>query len=277
MYQLCAMNGHYRFYELDVFFDEIQKAGFVNAELWTSPHHYFVDYQQYDDPVKLRHLAESHQVKIRCICPEQTNPKPNNVAVKGKAAKERVYAYYRNIVDAAKEAGADKVLITPGWAYYSEAVEEARKRSVEMLSRVSEYAAQKQILLVMEALQPNESRIANTAADLKALKQMVGNDNLKICLDLGAMARMGESIDDYFEVFKKDVAHCHFVDGAPVGHLAWGDGERSMKDDLEAFGRNGYEGLLSLESVNDRYYEKPYLADQKTMELFMKNQGEKGI
>ena len=46
---------------------------------------------------------------------------------------------------------------------------------------------------------------------------------------------------------------------------------------LEAFGRNGYEGLLSLESVNDRYYEKPYLADQKTMELFMKNQGEKGI
>ena len=261
MYQLCAMNGHYRFYELDVFFDEIQKAGFVNAELWTSPHHYFVDYQQYDDPVKLRHLAESHQVKIRCICPEQTNPKPNNVAVKGKAAKERVYAYYRNIVDAAKEAGADKVLITPGWAYYSEAVEEARKRSVEMLSRVSEYAAQKQILLVMEALQPDESRIANTAADLKALKQMVGNDNLKICL----------------EVFKKDVAHCHFVDGAPVGHLAWGDGERSMKDDLEAFGRNGYEGLLSLESVNDRYYEKPYLADQKTMELFMKNQGEKGI
>ena len=146
-----------------------------------------------------------------------------------------------------------------------------------MLSRVSEYAAQKQILLVMEALQPDESRIANTAADLKALKQMVGNDNLKICLDLGAMARMGESIDDYFEVFKKDVAHCHFVDGAPVGHLAWGDGERSMKDDLEAFGRNGYEGLLSLESVNDRYYEKPYLADQKTMELFMKNQGEKGI
>lgn len=277
MYKLCAMNGHYRFYELKTFFEEIQKVGFTDAELWTSPHHFFIDYRQYDDPAELKQLADSHQVKIRCICPEQTNPKPNNVAVKGAAAKERVYAYYKNVIDTARAVEADKVLITPGWAYYSEPVEEARKRSVEMLSRVSEYAAKNHIRLAMEALQPDESRIANTTAELQELRELVGNENLKICLDLGAMARAGESIDDYFRVFGKDMIHCHFVDGAPVGHLAWGDGRRSMKEDLEAFRRNGYEGLLSLESVNDWYYEKPYLADQKTMRLFIRNQEEMGI
>ena len=46
------------------------------------------------------------------------------------------------------------------------------------------------------------------------------------------------------------------------------DGTRDLKQDLLDLEANGYDGYLSLESVNSRYYEKPWTAEEKTLSAF---------
>mgnify|MGYP000252476738 CR=1 FL=1 len=57
----------------------------------------------------------------------------------------------------------------------------------------------------MEALQPDESILVNNVRDLYRFKKEVARDNLKICIDFGAMARAEDTIYDYFKVFKNDI------------------------------------------------------------------------
>ncbi|MEF9920227.1 MAG: sugar phosphate isomerase/epimerase family protein [Erysipelotrichaceae bacterium] len=267
-FKLSAMNCHYRFYEFEYFFATAKELGFKEVEIWTSPHHYFVDYNGYEDPDKLRTLADKYGVKIICLCPEQTNPKPNNMAAKDENQKVRVRKYFKNMIDIADTLKIKKVLVTSGWAFYNEVREDAWKRSVTMMRELCSYALSKNITLCIEALQPYESRLVTDTVTMKQYLDDVLAANLKVCIDMGAMAKAEETIDDYFKMFKEDVVHVHFVDGHPCGHLAWGDGTRNMKEDLQALENHDYQGYLSLENATDRYYENPKKADKQSKYLF---------
>ena len=157
-----------------------------------------------------------------------------------------------------------------GWAYYDESKEDAWNRSVEMMRKVCDYAKANDILVAIEALQPDESVLVNSVEQLKAYLDAVNHPQLKVCIDFGAMARVNNTIQDYFDAFGKDVIHTHFVDGKPTGHLAWSDGTRDLKQDLLDLEANGYHGYLSLETATSRYYEKPWVAEQTTLKAFEK-------
>lgn len=69
------------------------------------------------------------------------------------------------------------------------------------------------------------------------------------------MVAAGETISDYTS--KGDLHHVHFVDGAPTGHLAWGDGELPLDEYLSDLAAANYDGFLSLETIADRYWLDP--------------------
>lgn len=267
---VCAMNCHYRFYTLEDFFKKSFENGFQYVELWTGPMHFYLDCNGYDPVENLRQLERKYKLKVIGVCPEQTNPKPNNMAAKSTEEQERVFAYFKNAIDIAYEINANQVVVTSGWAYLSENKDEAKQRSAKMLNRLAQYGASKNIPLAIEALQPMESVLVNTISDLKGFLDLVNHDNLKICLDFGAMAKAKENVNDYFEAFGTRVIHCHFVDGNPTGHMAWGDGTRCMSQDLNTLEKYNYTGLLSFEIVNRVYYRKPFEADKKSKFLFDK-------
>ncbi|MEE0989674.1 MAG: sugar phosphate isomerase/epimerase family protein [Kandleria vitulina] len=267
---VSAMNCHYRFYTLEDFFWYAHKNGFENVEIWTGPMHFYLDYRTHTSIDVLRNLEKKYKIKVIGICPEQTNPKPNNMCVKDKKDQERVFSYFKNAIDVASEIKANQVVVTSGWAYYSEDAHEALIRSAQMMRRLAAYAEEKDVYLAIEALQPRESILVNTIADLKTYLNLVNHDNLKICLDLGAMAKANESISEYFDTFQDRIKHCHFVDGKPIGHLAWGDGDRDIFADLNDFAHYNYQGYLSFEIVNQKYYQEPYFADYKSIQLFNK-------
>lgn len=273
--RLCAMNCHYRFYELEEFFRHAHINGIKYVELWTGPMHFFVDYKQHDDVEILKLLSEKYKIKIIGLCPEQTNPKPNNIAVKSVIGKQNVYKYYKQIIDIADKIGCKQVLVTSGWAYYNEPIEDAWNRSVSMMKRIAEYSKKKDIMLVLEALQIDESLLVNSVNDIKRYREDVNSGNLKVCIDFGAMSRAQNTIEEYFETFGDDVRHIHFVDGKPTGHLAWSDGDRDLEKDLNDLQRYNYNGFLSLETATQRYYEKPWIAEEKTISTFEKLEGEK--
>ncbi|MFV0379999.1 MAG: sugar phosphate isomerase/epimerase family protein [Anaerorhabdus sp.] len=272
--KISAMNTHYRFYDLDYFFRETSKIGFKYCEIWTSPHHFCVNYEGYDDVNCLISLENKYHMKIICICPEQTNPKPHNIAERDIEKQKRTLKYFKNIIDVSCKVKCNKVVITSGWAYYNEDKELAYKRSVAMMRKICEYAESLSVYLALEALQPDESVLVNNINDIRKYISDVNSNNLKVCIDLGAMARADETLEEYFKAFESDIIHIHFVDGKPFGHLAWGDGKRDIKKDLSSIAYYNYQGFLSLENATSRYFENPVIADCKSYKLYKENGGE---
>ncbi|MDO4605162.1 MAG: TIM barrel protein [Helcococcus sp.] len=265
IFNISAMNCHYRFYTLESFFRYISKIGFKYAEIWTSPQHFFVDYSQNDDINILKELSNKYNIKIHCICPEQTNPKPHNIASMNPNIIERTLKYYKRIIDIAYGVGADKIVTTSGWGFFDKDKEDTWKYSVEMQRKICKYAYNKNIKVCVEALQPIETNLVNNTKDLKKYLKDVNHCNLYICIDIGAMAKAGENISDYFNTFGEKIAHVHFVDGNPTGHLAIGDGNRNYLEDVKLLEDNKYTEYISLEIASNRYYEKPFIADEKSL------------
>ena len=214
-------------------------------------------------------LERRYDLPIIGVCPEQANPKPHNIAVRGETGRARTLAYFTNALEVARELGASQVVVTSGWGYLNEPVEVAWERSVTMLSAIVRRAEAIGVPLAIEALQPDESNLAHTAADLLRLVAEVDSPALGVCLDLGAMAVAGDTIEGYFATFAGRIIHVHFVDvGHGMTHLAWGDGERDMTSDLAALARCGYEGWLSSETVDPERFAGPAAADAQTMAAF---------
>lgn len=237
--QLAVMNISHRYFDLEEFFSSAAASGYTCCELWTGAMHLYVDCHGYDSLEQVRELSQRYGVRIVGLCPEQNNPKPWNIAARGNEARARTLAYFKNVVDIAAELGAEQVMVSSGWAFLNEPIEDAWGRSASMLRAIAEHAGERGVRLVLEALQPVESMIVNSAADTKRMIEAVDHPALKACLDLGAMAVAGDTIDDYFDLLGDDVAHVHFVDVAADGttHLAWGDGDRDMRADLDSWWR----------------------------------------
>lgn len=268
----AAMNCHHRFYSLDSFFRTARENGYTAIELWTGPQHFYLDHVGNDPVERLLELERAHGVKVIGICPEQTNPKPNNMACADASSQERTFKYFCRAIDVAHEVQARQVVVTSGWAFLDEDREAAYDRCVAMLRRLARYACERGVLLAVEALQPFESVLVNSATDLRNLIADVGEPSLKACLDMGAMACAGETIPEYFKVLGTDIVHVHFVDvemGEMDTHRAWGDGTRNMADDLFALSEAGYCGALSVETVSRRYHNNPAQADRQSMRCYL--------
>lgn len=83
------------------------------------------------------------------------------------------------------------------------------------------------------------------------------HDSVGGMIDTIPMALAGERPADYLQALGERLVHVHFIDGAPRGHLAWGDGILDMQGYLEEFSRYHYKGYLSLEITDGRYYMDP--------------------
>lgn len=268
--KLSGMNSVYRFYTLEYFFESMYELELENIELWTSPHHFFVDHRGYSqkDVEKVKKLTNKYKINIQCICPEQTNPKVGNLAVEDKYSRDRMLSYFQNQITLAKELDASKVLITAGWGYLNENRKLAWNRSVTAMKELCNFASQYNINIVIEALQPDESNLVNNINDLKKYLEDVNHSNLKICIDFGAMARADETLKDYLNEFPLKIEHVHLVDGKPTGHLALGDGTRNLKQDVIELKKYGYKNYLTLETVNSKYYMNPKTADKQSINTY---------
>lgn len=269
---LAGNNGHYRYYQLETFFKKLHEQGIKFAELWLGPMHFYVDSSGHDEIDQLFILQKKYDVKIIGICPQQTNPNPFNIATKNQ--QEKVLQYYKNVFEVASQIKCSQVLVTSGWAFLDEDIRDARKRSITMMKKLAEMAKSYNITLVMEALQPEESILVNTIRQLHDYLEAVHASNLKVCIDLGAMARVNETLDAYFKTFGSNIKHIHFVDGSPSGHLAWGDGNRCLYDDVEVLKKYGYQGYLSLEMAASRYFQNPWESEQTTLRSWDNMQGD---
>ncbi len=270
--ELCAMNVHHRFFSLESFLASSEAAGFTAVELWTGPMHLLCDRAGHADPAPVRDALERHGLTCRAVCPEQTNPKPANMAAPSRAG-ERARAIFANAVRLAAGLGAPVVTVTPGWAFRDESLADAWSRSVAALRALAVQAEEADVVLAMEALQPEESVLCPTSERLAALIAEVDRPALQACLDTGAMEVADETIDQAWRALDGRVANVHLVDVAEQGgrletHVAWGAGHRSMADDIATLARLGYIGTCSTEVCDPACFSDPAAVDARVARIY---------
>jgi len=268
MNKIAVMSVQYWHYSFEYFLDSMQQCGLKNIELWAgAPHYCFDDHKTRSEAsrkiARMRKQIESRGMQVIMLTPEQLNY-PVNLAGRDAAYRRKSIAYFSRSIEDALEFGTNRLFVTSGWGLLDEPSEDAWKRSVESLQVLSERAAQCGVTLIVEQLQPYESNLVTTCADMSRLLTEVGSDALQCCVDIVAMAVVGDRLDTFFDCLGRRIQHIHFADGNPSGHYVWGDGNLPMMDYLQTMQTNEYNGYLTLEINDSIYWSDPHDSIERT-------------
>ncbi len=265
--QVAGMNIHYIYYSLDYFLDAQQKAGFKTVELVGQAPHFLMDYTGFQDTKKVREKAESRGLKIGVFTPECAayhyllcSPDPG--------FHKRSMEYFKQGIKACAGLGSKIMLTNCIGGTWDEEPGRTYERAVKSLKELGDAAKESGVTVAVETVRPEESKIITTVGGLKKLYDDVSHPNVKAALDTVAMGVAGETPRQWFETFGKDIIHCHFVDGRPYGHLIWGDGLYPLDRYIKVLNDYGYEGYLSQEITDGRYFDKPAEADARNFKAF---------
>lgn len=260
--QVTGSNFAYQHRPLEECFDDLADLGRERVELWGIAPHLHVPWASDAEARGIRRLAAARGLAIVCLTPEQVMY-PVNVASPDTRLRAASVAMFRRAAELAVELGATRVFLTPGRGLEGEPLGPAWQRAVDAIGEIAGYAGGLGLDCVLEPLQRIESNLVTNAADAARMLEDIAAPNLGVALDTVAMSVAGENVDAYFDRLGDRVRHVHLIDGAPAGHLAWGEGELPLARILADLGRHGYTGPITIELFGDGRYAfdpKPVLA-----------------
>lgn len=267
--QIAGMNCHYYNHSLEYFFDSMQKIGFETVALWGGAPHFYLDYEKTSDCARIKKMAKQRGLNIKCFT-ASSGTYGYQMGMQPNTQRERVYNYYLNGIRATAELGCDMMSMNSGWGYWNEDFGSAWERSRDMIWRLCDAAQTEGVTLTMESLRRAESQLCWNLENTKKMFDEINHPALKIMIDTTAMGVAGETPEEWFETFGDEIVNTHFIDGNPYGHLVWGDGTQPLGSWLETLKRYGYNGILGLEITARKYYDDPFAADLKNMEMLSK-------
>lgn len=255
MEQLAATNMVYSRFSFSYFLDSMNRLGVHNIELYgCSTHFHFYD----GDKVMrtCRRMLRDSGLKVISLMPEE-NTYPVNIAAREKRLRENTIQLYHRFIDAAAELDCHQMLLCPGRPYrdrpYSEGFQYARDSILQLV----EFARQAEVVLCYENLRIGESILATNLADMERMVREINSPYLKCCVDTVPVYAAGEHLEDYFERLGEKIHHIHLNDGAPDGHLMWGDGTQNLDEHLNAMRKYGYSRYITMEMAAAKYRSDP--------------------
>lgn len=263
--QIAVMNIQYKFFPLTKFLDDAVKNEVECIELWGAAPHFHSEDMTYHDITSVRHEIESRNLKLICYTPEQCIY-PINLAAPYEAERRRSLKFFEDAIRVTSELGTDKMLVTVGTGYFDGSdYEEAWKYGKEGLMQLGDMAEHYGIMLALEVWRKDETNLINDLSSLQKMMRELEHKNIGAMLDTIPMALENKTPKDYLDVFGERLVHVHFIDGAPRGHLAWGDGILDMEGYLGQFDEYGYKNSLSLEITDGRYLMDPEKSIQQSV------------
>ncbi|WP_418419541.1 sugar phosphate isomerase/epimerase family protein [Blautia sp.] len=263
--QIAVMNIQYKFFPLTKFLDDAVKNEVECIELWGAAPHFHPEDMTYYDITSVRHEIETRNLKLICYTPEQCIY-PINLAAPYEAERRRSLKFFEDAIRVSSELGTDKMLVTVGTGYFDGSdYEEAWKYGKEGLMQLGDMAEHYDITLALEVWRKDETNLINDLSSLQKMMRELEHKNIGAMLDTIPMVLENKTPKDYLDVFGERLVHVHFVDGAPRGHLAWGDGILDMEGYLGQFDEYGYKNSLSLEITDGRYLMNPEKSIQQSV------------
>lgn len=265
--KLAAMNYHYLRYPLTCFLDKIEESPFNCIELYASaPQFNMYDYTL-QRLIEIDKEIQKRKLEIICLTPENC-VYPVNFSSQEKELRDSSLRYYQRVLDTAEFLGCNRVQLCLGSGYFGQSKEEAWKLGKDSLAQLAVYAEKKKMTILLEELMVTTSNVVNTSAELAQMIAEVGSASVAGMLDLSQMSWMQETPNDYFRNLGNKLQHIHFNDR---GHLTPGDGDLPMKEYYDAMKENGYEGTMSFEICDRRYYCNPNAVIDDIVQWFENN------
>jgi protein FrlC len=263
--RVAGMNLGYNFFSFEYFLDSMVRVGAESIELWGGFPHIYFDSTIHPTIGEIKKAVDGRGLHINCYTPEQLLYTYNIAAPEPEVRAMSVEFFRRNIY-AACQLGTKTVLMTSGHGYADKPLEEAWKWSRESLHELGEFAGKLGMTIALENLQPTESNLVYTLPALKRMLDELGSPNIKAMVDVVPMHLAGETMQQYLDTFGDDLIHVHVVDGEPTGHMAWGDGQLPLDEDVKCLCDNDYRHTITFEIANSMYLYDPESAFQKSFE-----------
>ena len=83
--------------------------------------------------------------------------------------------------------------------------------------------------------------------------EAINDPYLQVCVDTVPVYAAGEKVESYFARLGSKITHFHLVDGAPDGHLMWGDGTQNVDEHLDALRKYHYSRYITMETAAGKY------------------------
>ena len=120
----------------------------------------------------------------------------------------------------------------------------------------------------LEQLQPYESNLVQSAKDMQKMIADVGMDNFGCCVDIGAMAVAGDTLEDFYSVLADDVVnHIHFCD---ANHEILGARGLPLESYIHTLEEHNYNGYLCLEIYDSIYLDCAHRAFEESYDWLRK-------
>ena len=195
------------------------------------------------DRLQMRNVVETG---ARYLLDPRTKHEPTLVSF-DPAARERRIDFLSRAVDAARELASDCVSLWSGVVHDRADEATVWQRLQASMSETHEYAASRQITIGFE---PEPGMFIDTMARYDDLCRRLGDDRLRLTLDVGHLHCQGERpLAHYIERYSDRLVNVHIEDMSAGAHehLMFGEGEIDFAPVMRALGDARYGGGVHVE------------------------------
>ena len=251
--KFAPMNYHYLRYPIKKFLDKVERSPFDSIDLYCSaPQLNLFDYPL-SRLIDLKKDIKEHHLKVMTMTPENC-VYPINFCTQDDITRESSIRYYQRAIDTAQFLECPSIQISTGFGYFDYSREEAWKYCEESLVTLAEYSEKKNVKLLLEELKTTTTNVLITSKDIAEMLDQINSPAIVGMVDLDQMNYAGETLDDYFGNLGSRLQHIHFNDRV---HTVPGDEDFPMKEYYDKIKQQGYEGTISFEICDRRYYCDP--------------------
>jgi len=253
MDRLAINNFTYRRYSFNYFMESAKRLGVSQIEL-SGCHPHFTIYEAENFDVKgLAKSIKDAGFTVPAIEPEQ-NFLPVNIAASNEYLRNQSIEQLKFYIQNAHEFDCDKVIVYPGKAFMNYPHSEAWKHSRESVFKLSEYAKEHDVTILLEGVSKFISDLMMDAATVKRMMDEVGNDNIGCCVNSSAATLAGETLEDYFVLMGDRIGIIQLSDSVEDNdQLVWGEGDQDLKKHLDTLDKYDYQGAVALEVIMEEY------------------------
>lgn len=266
--QILTSNYPYYKYSLNYALDSLHRMGAEQIEFYACFPHFHMDDITYRDIKSLKKKLKDFGLKAMCVTPEQCLY-PVNIAAFDIAARNRSINVFKKTIETAAELEADTIVALCGYGTIDEKDEDVWKRSVDSMRILGDMAEAYNIEMVLET-SPREYTTTHTAKEAVRMIEEIGSPAVKGMIDTATLGFSKETMKQAVQDLGKYLRHVHVADGIPNGHLILGEGELDIRGMLHELDEVNYQGMLSLEILNDKYMRTPHEAMQISFEMLKK-------